>query len=200
MTTHFFLFRHGETDWNLEGRFQGHTDIPLNSRGRLQAESLREKLNFIKPNMIISSDLSRARETAEIGMTDLSQELSTFYELRETLIGEPEGMLRVDIEKKYGLDFLKRWGSSDPKDAGVAFPGGETNSQTLVRVRGFLEKFALDNKQAKRIAVVTHGGVLRKMVHSCQAAPKELVPIPNCCGFEIYFEHSSRSWHFKQAL
>ena len=61
-----YLVRHGQTDWNIEKKTQGHTDIPLNGTGKRQAEELAEKIADLKIDRIISSDLLRARETAEI--------------------------------------------------------------------------------------------------------------------------------------
>lgn len=64
--TEIYIFRHGETDWNKERRFQGHTDIPLNQNGRQQASELALKIRKINPELILTSDLLRAKQTAEI--------------------------------------------------------------------------------------------------------------------------------------
>ena len=68
-----FLIRHGETDWNAEGRWQGHTDVPLNQKGRTQALRVADALRKAGLGGVVSSDLSRARETAQIDCATLGE-------------------------------------------------------------------------------------------------------------------------------
>ncbi|HEY5099343.1 MAG TPA: histidine phosphatase family protein, partial [Gaiellaceae bacterium] len=91
MTT-LLLVRHGETDWNAERRWQGHADVPLNDRGREQARVLAEQLTGESIDAIYSSDLSRARDTADIVGVRLGVPVVVDADLREIDVGPIEGM------------------------------------------------------------------------------------------------------------
>ncbi|MGB9648057.1 MAG: histidine phosphatase family protein, partial [Stellaceae bacterium] len=82
-----FLFRHGETDWNREGRLQGHTDTPLNATGLTQAQALAESLRPHRLDVVVSSDLARAQTTARIVAEALRVPLFIEAGLRETNVG-----------------------------------------------------------------------------------------------------------------
>ena len=86
-----FLFRHGETDWNREGRLQGHTDTPLNATGLAQAQALAESLRPHRLDAVVSSDLARARTTAQIVAEALRVPLFIEAGLRETRCRQPDG-------------------------------------------------------------------------------------------------------------
>src|SRR5215467_11482476 len=88
-----FLFRHGETDWNREGRLQGHTDTPLNATGLAQAEALAEQLRTHRLEAVVSSDLLRAQTTARIVAETIGLPLFTEPGLREVDVGAAEGLL-----------------------------------------------------------------------------------------------------------
>ena len=90
-----FLFRHGETDWNREGRLQGHTDTPLNATGLAQAEALAETLRPHRLDAVVSSDLMRAWTTARIVAGALGLPLLADPGLRETNVGAAEGLLEA---------------------------------------------------------------------------------------------------------
>src|SRR5665647_2476119 len=89
-----YLIRHGQTQWNVEGRLQGHTDIPLNEEGEKRALKLKEKLEGIKFSAFFSSDLSRANKTAEIVTGLQKMEIVKTPDLRERSMGKWEGRLR----------------------------------------------------------------------------------------------------------
>ena len=112
MTTRLILVRHGETDWNLEGRYQGEADIPLNERGREQARLLTERLRGERIEAIYASDLSRASETAEIIAEALGQEVRTLESLREVDTGVWTGLTFEEVESRYP-EHLKEW-RADP--------------------------------------------------------------------------------------
>lgn len=162
---HLYFFRHGETDWNLENRFQGHTDIPLNETGRFQARELRKKILPLKPTEVISSDLSRARETAELALEGLNLKMHIYPELRECRLGKPEGMIREDVMELFGMNSWDRWFSIDPSDFDFSFPGGETKREHVERVTAKLRSHLLKSIHT-RVAVSTHGGTLRRMIHA----------------------------------
>ena len=128
--TRLILIRHGETDWNLEGRYQGQSDVPLNERGRIQSAELIPELKVKMPSAIYCSDLSRSFETAEIIGRALSVPVVRDRRLREIHLGVWEGMLFQEIQAKYSeLLSLRK------KDAyKVSAPGGETLEQVRIRV------------------------------------------------------------------
>lgn len=195
-----FIFRHGETDWNLERRLQGHTDIPLNQNGIEQARSLAELLAPFSPQVILSSDLSRAHETAKIVNRPLNVPMHITSALRECFVGQCEGMLRDEIAKLHGEDIWERWISMHPDDHDFNFPGGESKGQHLKRMTEFVEEFCLKNSHYQRIAVSTHGGSLRRFILNCEGAPQEQGPFPNCVLYKLSFEPTQRVWRFHNLI
>lgn len=154
-----FLFRHGETDWNREGRLQGHTDMPLNSTGIGQARLLGERLRPHRLDAVVSSDLARARTTAEIVAEILGIPLWTDRGLRETSVGAAEGLLWAEAKAQFGAELTERWYSDDD----AAFPGGETGLATQQRGLAALRRFALEHA-FRRIGVSTHGAMVRQLM------------------------------------
>jgi probable phosphoglycerate mutase len=153
-----FLFRHGETDWNREGRLQGHTDTQLNATGLAQAGVLAERLRAHQLDAVVSSDLTRALTTGRIIAETLGVPLMTDHGLRETNVGAAEGLLWEDAKARFGAELTERWYSGD-----TAFPGGETGRATLTRGLAALRRFATAHAY-RRIGVSTHGAILRQLV------------------------------------
>src|SRR5690349_8413010 len=98
---HLFIFRHGETDWNVEERFQGHLDIPLNDNGRNQARELGQKMKHFGLEAIFSSDLCRASETAQIVAQSINVPIFKDPRLREAHLGQAQGLTRTEIESQF---------------------------------------------------------------------------------------------------
>ena len=137
MTT-LFLIRHGQTNWNLEGKYTGQSDIPLNSTGRLQALQAALAFRNDPPEAFYASDLVRALETAEIvanGCGFLAQ-IETDPRLREINQGVWEGMHFDDIKAKFGAEFAAR----EANPLAVAAPEGETVGQVQSRVLAALSE------------------------------------------------------------
>lgn len=189
----FLLFRHGETDWNLQRIFQGHSNIPLNDTGKKQAEALAVKIQHWKPDIILSSDLSRAIQTGEASQKFWNVPIIQSSFLREMDLGKAEGLHRDEVIKMVGNDFEK-WISHNPEDENFRFPGGESKAEARARILGFLEDFARKNPQYKKIAVSTHGGVLRRATHALPGTPAEGVAIPNCISYRLNFDGSQ--WYY----
>jgi probable phosphoglycerate mutase len=154
-----FLFRHGETDWNREGRVQGHADVPLNGTGIGQAEALVERLRPHRLEAVVSSDLVRARTTARIVAEALGIPLMTDRGLRETHVGAAEGLLWDEAKVRFGKGLTERW----YRDDDAAFPGGETGSATRRRGLQALRRFAAAHPY-RRIGVATHGAMIRQLM------------------------------------
>ncbi|MDR3606422.1 MAG: histidine phosphatase family protein [Oligoflexia bacterium] len=186
-----FIFRHGETDWNREGRFQGHVDIPLNDHGRAQAEALAEKLSPHGLEAILSSDLSRARETAEIVARRTRIPVFTDVGLREAHLGGAQGLTVEEIKRVHGAEVLERWKSVAVSDADVRYPGGETGAEVIERVFASLEKFIATTSYL-RFGVACHGGVIRRVMQNIipqsDAEPQKRVLIPNGVVYKILWE------------
>ncbi|HET7010527.1 MAG TPA: histidine phosphatase family protein [Anaerolineales bacterium] len=153
--TRLLLIRHGQTDWNREGRFQGQTDVPLNAVGREQARAMAEQFRSEPPEAIYSSDLLRARQTAESLALVTGAPLHLDPRLREIDLGEWEGMVFADIEKNQGALLARR--RRDPMDTYP--PGGEGIRSLVARVVPFLQEVLRRHPEAL-VALVSHGATL----------------------------------------
>jgi 2,3-bisphosphoglycerate-dependent phosphoglycerate mutase len=178
-----FLFRHGETDWNREGRLQGHTDTLLNATGLAQAEALARRLRAHRLDAVLSSDLARALTTAQIVADALSVPLATDLGLRETSVGAAEGMIWADAKARFGEELTERWYS----DNDVAFPGGETGLATLTRGLAALRRFAVAHPY-RRIGVSTHGAMVRQLVKHALPPGSPPARAPNTALFVLHYE------------
>jgi broad specificity phosphatase PhoE len=164
------LARHGETDDNVPPlRFQGQRDTPLNERGRAQACELAERVAALDPPVasLWSSDLSRARETAEIVGERIGLAPQLDPRLREGWRGEWEGFLFEEIAAS-DPERYAAWRAPDA-EIGFGFPGGETLAQQQARVREALWDIAAGPQPA---VAVCHGGSIRTML--CAHDPRGL--------------------------
>jgi broad specificity phosphatase PhoE len=152
--TQLLLVRHGETDWNRDGRFQGHADPPLNDAGREQARALADELAGERIDFVYTSDLVRARETAEIVAGRLGADVVARSELREIDVGEWEGLTWPEIEERYP-EGARSW-----HEQGYGWKSGETYDQLGERIVAALRRIAADHP-AQRVLVVGHGGTVR---------------------------------------
>ena len=168
MVTTLLLVRHGETDWNAERRWQGHTDVPLNARGREQARGLAEQLTAEPLDAIYSSDLSRARETAEIVGGTLGLPVVTDADLREIDVGSREGLTAAEAGER-------------PWD-------GEPHDRHAARVLAAVKRIA-ERHPAGRVLVVAHGGCLRRVQEHLGAEPDGW--IENCVLWTVAHEDGS---------
>jgi probable phosphoglycerate mutase len=154
------LARHGETDWNREGRWQGHTDTALNALGRKQAADLADRLAHEGVTAVYASDLRRARETAEIVAELLGLgEVRVDPRLREINFGGWEGLTTPEIEERYPEE-IARWRADDGDNA---FAGGETYRAMGQRVVNVLAEIAATHPD-EQVAVILHGGPIRGLL------------------------------------
>lgn len=151
------LARHGETEWNRIGRWQGATDVPLNEDGRAQAAALAEALRSHGVGAIVSSDLSRAQETATIVATHLGVAYRGAHrELRERSYGVFEGLTREECRAKYPQIWLRHF-----PGALIEPPEAESRADVALRMRAKLEQLATLHEDERPLLVVSHGGALR---------------------------------------
>lgn len=165
MRQRIVLWRHGQTDWNIENRFQGHSDIPLNQTGVLQARRAAPVLHALGPGKIICSDLIRTQQTAAAlaEITGLPVHLDAG--LRETNGGKWEGRTG---EENRALDYERFVNWLDGND----FPAGETGerrSEIAERAVSAIER-ALD-PSVSTLVVVTHGGTARIVIGKMLGLP-----------------------------
>jgi broad specificity phosphatase PhoE len=160
MTT-FYIIRHGQTDWNLQGRWQGKADIPLNDVGRVQAQRLARRLfaRRIRFDALYSSDLKRAWETAALLSERLGIIPKPLSALREIDVGAWSGLTRSEVRAQFP-DLLERFESGEDVRRGG---DGETFGQLYDRVVGVVERLIIE-RPGQTIALVTHGGPARALL------------------------------------
>jgi probable phosphoglycerate mutase len=181
MPTIFYLFRHGETDWNTEKRFMGQSDIPLNDVGKQQAKRLAERVKELSLAALYSSDLQRAKETAEVIVRQLPYKLDIRYDsrLREINGGLCEG-LRVSEMKE---QFPSWWEENEKDNYAARFPEGENVYDLLHRVTTTLEEISRIYPENQRVGIVTHGGVITAVVAYILDVPydkRDRITVDNC--------------------
>ncbi len=156
LRTELILIRHGETDWNKDERIQGQQDIPLNEKGRSQAAHLKPAMKSLNPDVIYSSDLSRALETASIGTEKEISEIIQDKGLRERCFGSYETHSRQFIRENWDSTFFMDMYGEPSKD----IEGAEKIFDFQNRVVESLSGIAKQHPN-ERIAIFTHGGVIR---------------------------------------
>ena len=165
--TTFYFVRHGESEGNAARIFTGHSDSPLTSRGRTQAAAVADELDKVKFDRIVSSDLSRSRDTAEVIAKRRGLPVEVVPELRE-----------IDVGERTGKTFDETVGMPDWNDDGfVAWPGGETLDQVVARTLGAIERLTRESP-GKTILVVGHGGVNRILLSHFQGILPKLDRTP----------------------
>jgi probable phosphoglycerate mutase len=178
-----FLVRHGETDWNAAGRWQGQTDVPLNARGRTQALALAERMRSEGIEAIASSDLVRASTTARIIGEALRLPIHVDPGLREQSFGLFEGLTRAECERR----FPEEW---ERYSAGwrVTPPGGESLEALLARLVPAIQHVV--ERLASPALVVMHGGAMRALLRERADSAVDRWPmyaIPNGGTFRVRF-------------
>jgi probable phosphoglycerate mutase len=177
-----FVARHGETDWNAQARWQGHTDVPLNETGRAQARSLARTLRTAGLAGVVASDLARAQETAQIVAVELG--LAVAYvdaALRERAFGIFEGLTREQCETQHP----EAWGAW--LESKRVPRGGEEHEVLTARVVSALGRVADEvATEGAPALVVTHGGALRAIVAAATGSMPP--PIANGAVWRVVWE------------
>ena len=168
--TRILLARHGETDWNRIGRWQGQADPPLNDDGQAQAAELAEQLVGDGIAAIYSSDLRRASETADVIGARLGLEVVLDRGLREIDVGSWSGLTRAEVEERFPEGFARWQGGEIGHD-------GETSEELTERVVATVERIAAAH-EGETVLVVTHGGAIRALRRHAIGDPGEV--LSNC--------------------
>ena len=168
MDTHFIAIRHGETEWNSEGRFQGHLNSVLNREGMAQAQALGTRLATERFDLLLSSDLGRALQTASAIAMRSGHEIVVEPRLRERRMGIFQGLTPDEVQARYPQEYA-RHKSHDPD---YVIPGGESMRQLFERIVACFTDLAA-RYAGLTLATVTHGGVLAMLYRHARAMPLE---------------------------
>jgi probable phosphoglycerate mutase len=184
--TRFIVIRHGETEWNVGARIQGQGDSALTAAGIEQARALARRLATEKFDILVTSDLGRALDTARHVARACGHEMRLDARFRERNFGAGEGMTYEEIDRAYP-DAFSRVREVDPD---YVIPGGESRRQLHERVlRGFSALAA--EHRGKTIVVVTHGGVLAtfyRHVNGLELRMPHRIPITNASYNVLAFD------------
>ena len=186
MTTRFIILRHGETEWNVASRIQGHTDSELTLLGWKQAAALGRRMEGETFDVLISSDLGRAYNTADSVATRTGHEIVSDPRLRERSFGVAEGLTYGELDHQYP-DAFSRVRETDPD---FVIPGGESRREFQARVKVAFESLAAEY-DGKRVAIVCHGGVLAalyRVMNDIAVGAPHPIPIANASYNAVAFD------------
>lgn len=158
--TTIYIVRHGETDWNVAHRIQGHSDIPLNAIGEQQATQLQKTLGHISFAAVFSSDLLRAKRTAELAMLEKEIAVQTTEILRERNFGSLEGM---SVDEFLRLEKLRSNLEKEQQLMHRLVPDMENDKELIGRIITFLREVAV-GYSGKNVLIVLHGGIMRTLL------------------------------------
>jgi len=175
--TRFIVVRHGETHWNLAARVQGHLDSELTPAGIAQADAIAQRLADEPFDVLVSSDLGRAHETARRIALRTGHAIRLDARFRERHFGAGAGLTYAEIDRAYPSAFTR----THEIDPDYAIPGGESRRAFQERVAEAFAALAAE-EPGKRITVVSHGGVLGALyrhIHGIPVATPHRIAITN---------------------
>jgi probable phosphoglycerate mutase len=164
--TLIFAVRHGETEWNVIGKQQGHMDSPLTERGIQQAHALAEGLAGHGIEVVYSSDLGRALKTAELIGAKLGLSVQSDERLRERHLGSLQGLTKEEFRHRYPDE----WARFDSGDPDYCLPGGESARQRYDRTVDYVKDLARLHT-GQTVLIVAHGGVLNGLFYRAIGIP-----------------------------
>ncbi|NUS16147.1 MAG: histidine phosphatase family protein [Streptomyces sp.] len=189
------LWRHGQTEWNLEQRFQGTTDIRLTEAGVAQARRAARLLAALRPDAIISSDLSRAAATAAELSALTGLPVTHHKSLQETYAGHWQGLTHEEIVGRYG-DQYAAWKRGEPVRRG----GGELETEVADRAAPVVQAAADELADGGVLVVVSHGGTIRttigRLLGLAPATWESLGGLSNCCWSVL--GEGARGWRLTE--
>ncbi|MEV7563707.1 histidine phosphatase family protein [Streptomyces tanashiensis] len=189
------LWRHGQTSWNLERRFQGSTDIELTETGVAQARRAARLLAALKPDAIVASDLKRAAATAAELAVLTGHAVSHDSALRETYAGEWQGLTHDEIVARYGEQYAA-WKRGEPVRRG----GGELETEVADRAAPVVLEHAEKLPEDGTLVVVSHGGTIRTTIGRLLGLEAQhwesLGGLSNCCWSVL--GEGARGWRLME--
>lgn len=159
MTTRILLIRHGETDWNASGRWQGMADIPLNSTGQMQAVALASHLKDRPITAIYSSDLQRAAQTARVIAAQHNLGVVEDARLRELNLGDFQGLTLAEITEKFPDEAVRM------KQEYMRFVAPNGESRLMLQNRAYAAYLDITAKHPEgEVVIISHGGTIRTLL------------------------------------
>lgn len=171
---HLLLVRHGQSVWNAVGRWQGQADPPLSPLGGAQAAEAADRLSAVGFSAVVTSDLQRARATADILARALGLAIVVDPDLREIDVGDWTGLTRAEIEARWPGE-LAAWSEGRSESP----LGGESRVGLAERARAAMTRAAAATQPGDRVLVVTHGALIRNLDRTLGLPPQ---PMPNLSG------------------
>ena len=167
------LLRHGQTDYNIDGRMQGHIDSNLTAEGHDQAAAAAPVLAELAPDRVISSDLRRAVDTAEVVAAACGVPVKFDARLRETHLGHWQGRTVAEIDRDYP-GAIAEWRS----DPAWAPPGGESRIAVVARSRPVVDELEAEfaDARSETVLLVAHGGMIAGLVTGLMELPHSTWP------------------------
>jgi glucosyl-3-phosphoglycerate phosphatase len=187
------LWRHGRTEWNMLGKAQGHANVSLDELGVVQAERAAPFLASYEPAFVWSSDLARARQTAERLVALTGQELVLDKRLREYDVGARQGMTRAEFQHAFPEEFERYWVGQEE----VKIPGAETIEEVRARMLDVLQAAFALVEPAQTGVLVGHGASLRTGVLAFFGVPLELSEMlagMSNCAWTVLEQHHDYGW------
>jgi probable phosphoglycerate mutase len=173
------LLRHGRTDWNATGRFQGQLDSPLDEVGKAQAAAVAIALAPMQPDAIVASDLSRAKDTANTVAAECGVDVAIDPRLREIHLGAWEGLTRTEARTQFADEYA-RWQTGEDARRG----GGETYAEVGARCVECIEEWFDRLGPGALLVAVTHGSAARATIGTMVGMAPDtwwrLAPLSNC--------------------
>lgn len=185
MSRRIVCLRHGQTLWNVEHRFQGHSDIPLDETGLAQAARAASLLASLRPTLIVSSDLQRAHDTGLALGRLVGLDVAVDKDFRERGGGEWEGLTREEIAERWPREYVA-WEA----------PGGEPVTEVAARVAAAMRRWAAKLDDDGLLVIASHGAALRLGICELLGLPQELWSaiggLGNCCWSVL--QEGRRGW------
>lgn len=190
-----YLMRHGQTDWNASQRVQGTNDTVLNETGIMQSRLAALNLAGEMIETVYSSDLKRAKKTADIVSAALDLPVHYTKRLREMNFGKAEGLKKGDLAAKFPYIYPAFNDVKNPERYDVRYPAGESIGEVQQRFARFINKLADDRRE--KVLVVTHGMLIRIFA---ETALKKTIRLENGSVLKVSFDPKTKKFRAPKIL
>jgi probable phosphoglycerate mutase len=190
----FLLFRHGQTDWNKEGRLQGSQNSVLNEVGKEQAKKLADSLVFEGLEVIVSSDRLRAKETGDVVAKKLNIPIYFTKNLSEACLGYLEGKFLSELDQHIDPTLWENWLSTDSIYDDLKFDGGESKKEVKERAFNYLESFISEFPSLNKIGVSSHGFLIKLLILDIYKEKLPFFELKNGSLVHLLFNSETKEW------